>query len=79
MGSCFSEPENVPEKETRVPPRTANKHGNVLGGAPNTKSSRLAAGEAAQLRYDAQQLQLAQSKQKLKAMEKILKKEKGLA
>lgn len=69
-------------------PSTHSKAGQRLGGPSNPEqeavselgqSGREAAARAAELRYSEKQNNLASSKTKLKAMEKISKKDKGLA
>lgn len=71
MGSCCSKLAVAPE--ATVSEKTAQS-----AGPANTQSSREAAAKAAELRYQAQQEKLAASQTKLKAMEKISRREKGL-
>lgn len=84
MGSCASKDtsavNSVPPKQN---PRSQNKNsksGQVLGGgSESSQTTKEAAARAAELRYQNHQDQMKNSQAKLKAMEKISKKEKGLA
>lgn len=85
MGSCFSKHEELapPASQTATTKRTkpvqGTKPGQVLGGQLEQTLSRTAAAQAAEQRYTAQQEKLKASQAKLKAMEKVSKKDKGLA
>lgn len=85
MGSCASKDKELKVSEPvkhhpRSRPTTKSSTGQVLGGdgdiSSNTKE---AAARAAELRYQNHQDKVKNSHAKLKAMEKISKKEKGLA
>lgn len=83
MGSCFSKSQELapPAPKQEKNPRTASQKlvGHSLGGGETRHSSKEAAASAAESRYQAQQEMLKSSQAKLKAMEKISKKDKGLA
>lgn len=84
MGSCASKDKELKTTEpARENPRSRigakSSSGQVLGGVEgNSLTTKEAAARAAELRYQNHQDQLKNSKAKLKAMEKISKKEKGL-
>lgn len=85
MGSCASKDKpvqtaNPPKPHPRSTPAKTTKNGQVLGGGgEGSESTKEAAARAAELRYQNHQDKLKNSQAKLKAMEKISKKEKGLA
>lgn len=84
MGSCASKDKELKVTEpVRENPRSRkaakSSSGQVLGGGEGISlTTKEAAARAAELRYQNHQDQLKNSKAKLKAMEKISKKEKGL-
>lgn len=85
MGSCASKDKDValsspPKKHPRSTKKPKAGSGRVLGGEGETsQSTKEAAAKAAELRYQTYQDKVKNSQAKLKAMEKISKKEKGLA
>lgn len=82
MGSCFSKDATV-QSQASHSGRTEKKpqsSGHQLGDASAlTQKSKEAAARAAELRYAEHQEKIKTSTDKLKAMEKISKKDKGLA
>lgn len=78
MGSCFSKDvAEVKPATERVTRRT--KGGQTLGGDSEKDPSKEAAAKAAELRQKQHQDQLENSKVKLKQLEKVSRKDKGLA
>lgn len=84
MGSCFSKQDTEkvtpPKQNLRNTTRPASNNGHVLGGGNglNPEATKAAAGRAAEERFNAQQEKSKNSQQKLKAMEKMSRKDKGL-
>lgn len=91
MGSCASKDKHPSHEGHKQNPRSRpgtgdskasakTGSGQVLGGnGENTQTTKEAAARAAETRYQSHQDKLKNSQAKLKAMEKISKKEKGLA
>lgn len=83
MGNCFSKTKEVHGILEKKPASKGNGghpiKGHTLGETSNTQSSRTAAANAAEQRFKAQQEKLAESQAKLKKMEKVSRKDKGLA
>ncbi|SGZ58550.1 CIC11C00000004415 [Sungouiella intermedia] len=84
MGACASKDKELklsePAKQhPRSRPTVKSSSGKVLGGGgESTENSKEAAARAAELRYQNHQDLKKNSQAKLKAMEKISKREKGL-
>lgn len=81
MGSCVSKPKTADLPSSEKPyKRTApsTKGGQRLGEGNASVSTKEAAARAAEQRYTKQQQDLEKSKQKLQAMAKVSKSEKGL-
>lgn len=79
MGACFSKSsKSKPQTSDSLKNRTARVGQRVFEPAPQD-DSRLAAARAAEQRFQAQETKNQTSQQKLKAMERVSKREKGLA
>lgn len=83
MGSCFSKQDNkdfdASKENTEKAANSSTRIGRVISGdVSNHENTRAAAGRAAQERFNAQQEKTKNSQQKLKAMEKVSRKDKGL-